>query len=116
MKLNDYLKTKKKKSKYNSIQITKHEIKFHSKLEAKYYDFLLCEIANKNVKYFLTQVPFRLHGGIKYLVDFQIFMADGQVRYVDVKGYMTDMSRLKIKQTIEKYPVLIEIVTKNDKF
>ena len=117
MNIEDYLKLKKKKkSKYNATKIIKHEIKFHSKLEASYYDFLLTQIADKKVKYFLTQIPFRLDGGIKYIVDFQLFMADGQVRYVDIKGFMTDMSKLKIKQTIAKYPIEIELITKNDKF
>ncbi|MEM0167473.1 MAG: DUF1064 domain-containing protein [Thermoplasmatales archaeon] len=114
MTLADYAKIKRKKSKYNATQIVKKDIRFDSKLEARYYDHLLREIDNGNISYFLRQVPFGLPGGIKYLVDFQIFMKDGTVRYVDVKGMMTDVNRNKIKQVVDLFPVTIEIVTKNE--
>lgn len=116
LSVEDYIKfkEKKKKSKYNSTPIVKKEIRFDSIAESCYFDWLASQKEKGEVKYFLMQVPFRLPGNIKYLVDFQIFMKDGTVRYVDVKGMMTDVSRNKIKQVVSLFPVEIEIVTKND--
>ena len=113
--LKDFSKLKKKKkSKYNAVQIVKKDIRFASKLESTYYEYLLKERERGNILYFLMQVPFRLPGNIKYLVDFQIFMKNGSVKYIDVKGVMTDVSRNKIKQVVDIFPVNIEIITKNE--
>lgn len=108
------LKKKKKKSKYNAVQILKKEIRFDSKLESVYHDWLLAEKEQGNILYFLRQVPFHLLGNIRYIVDFQIFWHDGQVEYVDVKGVMTDVSRNKIKQVVCSFPVDIKIVTRKE--
>ena len=112
--LSDLAKLQRKKNKYKAKQIFKKEIRFDSQLEAKYYEWLQLEQLRGNIFYFLRQVPFHLPAQIKYLVDFQIFMKDGTVRYIDVKGIMTDISRNKIKQVLDLYPVNIEIVTKDD--
>lgn len=58
------------------------------------------------------QVPLRLPANIKYLVDFQVFYPDGTVRYIDIKGVMTPLSSLKIKQVEAIYPIKIEILSK----
>ena len=82
-------------------------IKFQSKKEAKYYRELLCRVHAGEVKYFLRQVPFHLKGGVKYLVDFMEVMADGKIRYVDVKGYKTKIYEVKRKLVEAVYPVKI---------
>lgn len=105
---------KKKKSKYNNKRIVKKEMRFDSVLESRYFHYLELEQIEGKILYFLRQVPFHLPGGIKYLIDFQIFMADGTVRYVDVKGIVTDVCRNKMKQVVDVYPVEIEIFTKYD--
>lgn len=105
---------KRKKSKYNAKPIVKNEKRFDSMLESRYHDWLELEKQRGVISYFLMQVPIELPGGIKYRVDFQIFQTDGKVRYVDVKGMMTDVSRNKIKQVVDLYPIEIEIVTKYD--
>lgn len=104
----------KKKSKYNATPTIKNEIRFDSKLEATYYEWLCHLLRTKKIRYFLRQVPFTLPGKVRYIVDFQICMNDGQMKYVDVKGMMTDISRLKIKQVHDLYPVEIEIVDKHE--
>ena len=115
MTLDEYGKLKKKKkSKYFASPIVKKEIRFDSKLEARYYEWLLLEQERGNIKYFLCQVPFRLPGNIKYFVDFQIIMKNDIIKYVDVKGIMTQVSLNKIKQVVSLYPVNIDIVRKFD--
>lgn len=63
------------------------------------------------VLFFLCQVPFSLPG-MKYIADFQVFLADGTVEFIDVKGRDTPMSKAKRKAVEELYPVTIKIVTK----
>lgn len=108
-----------KKHKYNAIRCeTKDGIKFPSKLEREYYDRLVKALENKEIHYFLQQVPFRLPGNVKYFVDFVVIRREDceypyehdHVEYIDVKGKMTPMSILKIKQVEALYPVKIKIV------
>jgi len=55
-------------------------------------------------------VPFHLPGGIVYRCDFAEFLSNQEVRFVDVKGYKTDMYILKAKQVKDVYGVTIEEV------
>ena len=112
--MEDLKKLKKKQSKYKAVKIVKKEITFDSKLEAAYYEHILMLERTKVLAYHLRQVPFRLPGCVKYLVDFALFYSDGKVRYVDVKGVLTQTSTIKIKQVMDLYPVTIELMTKQD--
>ena len=96
-----------KPSKYHAVMEECDGIKFQSKKEAKYYRELLCRVHAGEVRYFLRQVPFHLKGGVKYLVDFMEVMADGNIRYIDVKGYKTKIYELKRKLVEAAYPVKI---------
>jgi hypothetical protein len=87
---------------------------FSSTLEWKYFKHLQLLQKSGEVLFFLKQVPFHLPGGVKYVVDYQIFNRDGSVQFVDVKGVETDMFKLKKKMVEELYPVEIEIVKKGD--
>ena len=54
------------------------------------------------------QVPFHLPGNVKYVVDFQVFMTDGTVKFIDVKGHRTPQYIAKKKMVEALYPVEIE--------
>lgn len=101
---------KKQTNKYGAKKFEVDGIKFDSKKEGNRY--LQLKILQKagEVSYFLRQVPFHLPGNVTYRVDFAIFWQDGAVTYEDVKGFMTPMSKLKIKQTEDLYPVKIEVI------
>lgn len=94
--------------KFNAKPTELDGIKFASKKEAKYYQELKLRQAAGLVLFFLRQVPFHLPGNVRYVCDFAEFLADGQVRFVDVKGYKTDMYKLKRKQVQAVYGVTIE--------
>lgn len=97
--------------KYHAKACELDGIKFASKLEAGYY-LRLSHLKNSGeIVFFLMQVPFRLPGGVKYLCDFQIFWASGEVTFVDTKGVDTPVSKIKRKQVEALYPVKIEIFT-----
>ncbi len=83
-------------------------IRFSSKKEADHYDHLRIQQKVGFVLFFLRQVPFDLPGGVKYRVDFQIFYADGSVRFVDVKGMRTQEYIMKKKMVEDLYPVTID--------
>ena len=76
---------------------------FDSIKEAKYYDQLLLRQKAGEVVTFLRQVPFHLPGGTVYRADFLIFLSDGQVEVVDVKGMKTDTYKIKKREVEAHY-------------
>lgn len=82
-------------------------ILFASKKEANRYRELALFRRLGDVRFFLRQVPFHLPGGVKYLLDFMVFWADGSITYEDVKGMRTEMYRLKKRQVEALYPITI---------
>lgn len=85
-------------------------IKFSSKKEAAYYERLKLRVAAGEVLFFLRQVPIHLPGGVKLVVDFQEFRADGSVHFVDTKGMETESFRAKRRMVEALYPIEIETV------
>ena len=96
--------------KHNAKQTECDGIKFPSKREAAYYQQLKIRQAAGDVVFFLRQVPFHLPGGVRYVVDFVVFMADRTVRFVDVKGMKTPMYIAKKKMVEASFPITIEEV------
>ncbi len=97
--------------KYKAVRTETDGIKFDSKKEAAYYARLLLLMKTGEVVVFLRQVPFYLPGGVRYVCDFEIFMADGSVRFVDVKGVETATFKAKRRMVEEMYaPIKIETV------
>lgn len=107
----EYKKIPTKKHKYKASPILVDGIRFPSKLEARYFEFLQRSLKFGEVKYFLRQVPFHLPGNTKYLLDFMVFFRDGSINYVEVKGYDTPISKLKRKQVQNLYPIQIDVIS-----
>ena len=84
-------------------------IKFASRKEAKYYMELKLRQRAGEVLFFLRQTPIHLPGNTKYVCDFQVFLSDGSVQFVDVKGVETEVFKLKKRQVEELYPIEIVI-------
>lgn len=95
------------KHKFHAIPTELDGIKFASKKEAKRYKELLLLKKAGDILFFLRQVPFHLPGNVKYLCDFVIFWANGEVTFEDVKGIKTPMYILKKKQVETLYPIKI---------
>ena len=85
-------------------------IKFSSKKEAKRYNNLKTLQNIGEVIFFLRQVPFHLPGGVKYVCDFFIFWANGEVTIEDVKGFKTKTYKAKKKMVEAIYPIIISEV------
>jgi hypothetical protein len=99
------------KHKFNAKPCEADGKKFPSKLERSYYNQLKIRQANGEVLFFLRQIPFEIPGS-KYVVDFAVFLASGEVEFIDTKGMDTPMSKIKRKAVEELFPVTIKIVTR----
>jgi hypothetical protein len=96
--------------KFGAKPTTVNGTRYDSKLEARYAAHLAALKAAGKILGWLEQVPVKLPG-TRYLVDFQVFDADGTVRFVEVKGVETPAWKAKMRAVAELYPWLeIEIV------
>ncbi len=100
--------------KFGAKQTIRDGIKFPSKLEASYYDHLQLLIRAGEVLFFLRQTPIHLTGGVKYVVDFQVFYTDGSVKFIDTKGKETRAFIDKKKMVESLYPVEITVVKRGE--
>ena len=98
------------KHKFKAKPTNRNSIRFDSKKEAEYYDSLLMAQKAGIVLFFIRQPSFDLPGGVKYKADFMVFMNDGSVRIIDVKGYKTPEYKVKKKIVESMYPITIEEV------
>jgi hypothetical protein len=99
-------------AKYSNEKTVVDGRKFDSKLEALRYIYWSNLWRSKAIRYFLTQVPFRLPGGIVYRLDFLVMHLDGPPSYEDTKGVLTRVSINKIRQVEEIYGIKIDLVKK----
>lgn len=96
--------------KFGAVKTEVNGIKFHSKKEARYYEELLLRQKAGDVVFFLRQVPFHLPGNVVYRVDFQEFLSNGTVEFIDVKGMRTKEYIMKKKLVESLYPIEIKEV------
>ena len=83
---------------------------YASKREAEYAAELQSKKRTGELLEFLEQVPVRLPGKIKYVVDFMLIMADGTVRFVEVKGVETPVYKLKLRLLEEARPEIFKLL------
>lgn len=93
--------------KFNAVRVETDGIKFPSKKESKRYLQLKLLKESGEIIFFLRQVPFHLSGSVKYVCDFVIFWADGNVTIEDVKGMKTSIYIAKKKMVESTYPIKI---------
>lgn len=97
-----------KPSKYRNVKTIVDGIRFDSKLESRYYEYL----KSLGVS-FIRQASFHLEGGVKYVCDFFIWDITG-VTVVDCTGVMTQTKRNKLKQVKARYGIEVQIVKHGD--
>lgn len=85
------------KNKFKAIRTTVDGITFASKKEANYYVILKLRKKKGEIKDFEMQVPYKFACGVKYILDFRVTENDGSIRYIDVKGVLTPVYKLKKK-------------------
>lgn len=104
------------KSKYGSKEITIDGIKFDSKDEGKYYEYLKKLKAQGKILNFELQPKYELQPSFKkygktyraitYAPDFLIYHLDGTEELIDVKGMSTQQGEMRRKMFDYKYPDL----------
>ena len=111
------LKEKEKQAKphkYRAKPTYYNGIRFGSQKEAQYAQDTDLEIKAGIIDFYLTQVPFRLPGTIHRL-DFVKFKQAAntplyEVHFVEVKGFETQLGKIKRRQVEELYGIEIEVV------
>lgn len=110
------------RSKYGNKPTISNGIKFQSKKEARYYNFLLALQEQGKIHGLKCQIPFtfEINGEplryvdsnrvVKYIADFEYFTSEGERKVVDVKGFKTDIYKLKKALMMAVHNVLIEEV------
>jgi len=98
--------------KFNAKPVKDDGFHYASKLEHRYKQKLDLLQKAGEVLFYLAQVPIRLPGGVKYVIDYQVFYKDGTVDFVDVKGYDTQNSKIKRSIVESIYPLTINVVKK----
>lgn len=96
--------------KFHAKPTTVNGTRYDSKREAEYAAHLALLKQAGKILGWIEQVPIKLPG-TKYVVDFAVFDADGEVRFVEVKGMETPQWKAKMRAVAELYPWLeIEVV------
>lgn len=106
----DKLLTENKKSKYGANKIEVDSIKFDSQKEADYYNELKLRLSVGDIKGFCRQAEFVLANNVRYRADFIVFNNDGTSDVIDVKGFKTDVYKLKKKLFEDKFNLKIKEV------
>ena len=105
----------------NQAALSKDGQLFGSRAELGFYLYLQWLQRIGEVVWFTRQVPFYLPAADapgsrakRYLCDFLVVMRDGRTRIVDVKGFATDVFKLKRSVVEGKFNLKIEIVPASD--
>jgi hypothetical protein len=98
-----------KPSKYHSVMTELAGIKFQSKKEARVFQDLQARRHMGEIKFILTQVPFRLLAGYVHRLDFMVVRTDGGIEYIEAKGRDLPMGKMKRKMVEEQYGIHITI-------
>ncbi len=96
------------KSKYKAVKQNYNGYSYDSKLEANWAAQLDLMIKAKEVKKWERQHKISIDiDGIhicNYFIDFKVWFTDGRVEYHEVKGYETEVWKLKWKLSKALYP------------
>lgn len=97
-------------SKYRAKRVEVDGYKFDSQKEAKrYVELKLLKVVG-DVSFFVRQPMLDIGAGTVYKADFLVFWSDGHYSVEDVKGFKTDMFKLKKKLVESKFPFKIELL------
>ncbi len=113
-------RAKRSRSKYRNKKVTIDGDTFDSKAEARYYSELKLRERAGDILFFRLQPRYRLqdavekhgvkHRAIDYVADFEIHHKDGSIEVVDVKGFKTEVFRIKEKMFHKKFPHKLTLV------
>lgn len=95
-------------NKFGAVATWVDGIRFDSKKEATRYQELELQRRANAFAWFTMQVPFRLEGGVRFVIDFMIVHHDGRIVLEDVKSkgtmlqtYVNKKKQLKARYGLE---------------
>lgn len=101
-----------KRNKFNAVASSYNGYTYHSKKEASYAMELDWRIKAGEIKSWTRQHKFELYVNdtfiCKYYIDFRAERTDGSFEYIEVKGFETDLWRIKWKITEATFDKLTE--------
>jgi Protein of unknown function (DUF1064) len=86
--------------------------RYGSKLEARYAAHLDLLWHAGEIRFYVTQTPFLLEGGIIYRADFFVVLKDG-IEVVDATGVFTSVKNNKLKMIRERYNIVVLLYRKD---
>ena len=98
--------------KFNAIRTERDGIRFDSKLEANYCDYLRLKQQDGSILFFLRQVPIHVSATVTLRIDFVVFYANGEVTFEDTKGIETEAFKIKRKLVEAQFPFRLVIIKK----
>jgi len=99
--------SRKKPGKYRNRRVVVDDIPFDSQWEATFYG--RCKMRQKagEIERVFLKVPFWLTGGVKYIIDFILLYPGGGLKFIDTKGFRTEIYKLKKKMVESRYGITI---------
>ena len=97
-----------KKSKYNAKKTKIDGHTFDSQKEAEYYKELDLLLNAGEIKWFCLQPIFILSEGVEYRADFIVLDKNNEVHIIDVKGFKTQVYKMKKKLLKNKFGINLE--------
>lgn len=98
-----YTKQYQTRNKYKAVKQTFNGRSYHSKKESRYAQTLHLRKLAGEIKEIIPQYKLELYvKGMKicnYFIDFKVILPDDRVQLIEVKGFSTDLWRLKWKMT-----------------
>lgn len=100
-----------KAPKYRNEKRVVDGIVFDSIKEARYYEQLKLQKAAGEILDFVRQVsvPLSIRSRRRMRLDFVVFMPDGSVRWIDVKGFVTKDWTIKRDELEANTPIRVEV-------
>lgn len=107
-------------SKYKNRKVEINGIVFDSIAEGRYYKELLSRQKAKDILFFNIQPKYQImpafekdgkkYQAMHYIADFEVHNNDGTIDVIDVKGFKTDVFRLKERLFHSIYPHKLKLV------
>lgn len=120
------LAKQKSRSKYGNKKVELDGHVFDSQAEVKYYQQLKWLQAHGDILLFRLQPRYLLqeafekdgkkHRRIDYIADFEVHHKDGSIEVVDIKGFETEVFKIKRKLFEKKYPHKLSVIALDKTF